>query len=526
MRQAARSVSLVVLGVLGTAITEAAGVAPSDAERAALAQLKGSIAGQIVWESNRDGHWQLYTMNADGTGARRLLTGPANDTDACFSPDGKRLLFTRTDPGKSPGIWIMGGDGSSATRLIENASGGEWRKNGQTIQFLRRPDPRKEQWQTWEYDCGTRQERLLFPPEGVQLEPEIWSAVGNDDGTRFVAWSPRPRGTWVLSADGRVQKHVHGGCEGQVSPDQQYGYGVHSDGRFVRFSLSDGEGLATVKERWGAWSHMYFPGVSADANWLTYGACPPDQHDHSTSDYEIFVVPLNDWQEAGDPVRLTFNSRTDRWPKLYIAPDGSPAQLPDGAYDVAANRLTNPPPPPLAIFTFPKEGAKPDFGGEWGLWPQLDGCRATATFLAEDAQGGKGGSMRIQYTIEREPRSFSLWMTPGGKGQVNLSEHDRFAIYAKGTVPSFTLVVKDRNAGDPNAPDGIADYVVTGVAAQWQRFELPFTEFVPRKQGARVDWATINHVGVALIQPQNASHGTLQVDDLEALPPGLQAAAR
>ncbi len=104
-----------------------------------------------------------------------------------------------------------------------------------------------------------------------------------------------------------------------MSANQQYGYGVRSAGRFVRFDLSDGEGLATMKELRGEWRHAYFPGVSTGAEWLIYGACPADQHDHGTSDYEIFIVRLKNWREAGDPVRLTFNSRTDRWPKLFVA---------------------------------------------------------------------------------------------------------------------------------------------------------------------------------------------------------------
>ncbi len=353
---------LVIFSLTAVAVS-ASGVSPTPKEAQALARLKGKITGQIVWESNRDGGWHLYTMNADGTGARQLTSGPAQDTQADLSPDGKRILFTRTFPGKPSAVWIMNRDGTDPVKLIDNASAPTWRKGGRAIEFHRKAASGGNAYQTWRYDPASGKERLLFPPRGVNFKPEIRVATGNDDATRFIAWSPRPRGTWVLSPDGKVQKHVHGGCEPRVSPDQRYGYGVQTAGKFIRFNLSDGGDPLVFNERKGPWSHTYFPRVSRNRDWLIFGACPPGQHDQNISDYEIFVVRLKDWITSGEPVRLTFNRRTDRWPAIFVAPPGSRNPWPDGPYDVAGNRLTNPPPPPLAILTFPRKDAAPDWGG-------------------------------------------------------------------------------------------------------------------------------------------------------------------
>jgi Tol biopolymer transport system component len=35
---------------------------------------------QIVFSSNRDGNWEIYTMNADGSAQTRRTLHPANDT--------------------------------------------------------------------------------------------------------------------------------------------------------------------------------------------------------------------------------------------------------------------------------------------------------------------------------------------------------------------------------------------------------------------------------------------------------------
>lgn len=518
---------------LGAAVAEAAGVSPTPAEEAALRSLRGRLVGQVIWESNRDGHWQLFTMNADGTGARRLTSSAGDDTDARFSSDGTRVLFTRRLPGESEAVWLINADGSGARKLISNASGAEWRQGDRAIQFLRRVRPGEDAWGAWACDPATLRQVLLFPLPGIELEPRIHSGLGNDEGTRFVARSLEPEGTWICSPDGRFQKLVHAGSEGQVAPDQRYAYGVHESGRFVRFNLADGGDLIFFRPRTGEWTDPRFPRVSADGQWLTYGACPAGEADPEAGDYEIFVVPLKNWATPDEPVRLTFNTSTDRWADIFVAPAGAANPLADGPGDTAENVAVNatgeaapvaptppaaPPATPtaLSIFSFAADGAAPDWGGDSGLWPQVEGCGGEAVWVAEDAEGGAGGSMRITWDISGDPRSFSMWFAP--EAAVDLSRFERFVIYARGDVPSFTLVVKDSSADPEGATDlGIADLVITGVTDRWQRFAPRFTEFRPRVAGGAIDWSAINHVGVAMIGDRNATSGTLQVDNLRAI---------
>ena len=175
--------------------------------------------------------------------------------------------------------------------------------------------------------------------------------------------------------------------------------------------------------------------------------------------------------------------------------------------------------PGLPVLMFDRDDGQAEFGGDWGLWPQLEGCRGTATFMpGEDAEGKGGGAMKVDYIIKEAPHSFSLYANSVAGG-VDLTPYDHFVIYAKGDVPSFTLVVKDGTA-DPegNTDVGIADLLVTGVSDRWQRFELPFEDFVPRVAGAAIDWRTINHVAVAMMADRNAPSGTVQVDNLRAVP--------
>jgi len=480
-------------------------VAPTGTEARALREAKGAIPGQIVWESNREGDWHLYAMNADGTGARRLTDGPGSDIAARFSPDGKRIVFARAADQWHSDVWIMAADGTDARLLIPNATGPVWRKGGEAIQFQRRAKPGADQYQVWEYDLARGNETMLFPREGVDYEAGIWEAIGDDRGSRFVAWSPRPRGTWVLSPDGSVQTHVHPGCMGQVDYDQRYGYGVREPGCFVRFDLATGKDTLDFNQLTGPWSHSYFPRISSDGQWLAYAACPPNQHNQDTSGYEVFVVRMEDWVVQGERVRLTFNTRTDRAPDLCVVAD----RLPDGPYDMAQ------PPTELPILSFASEDAGPDIGGTFGLWPTEGACTATATWVDQDAAGGEGGSMRIDYRIGGEPNSVALWVAPQG-ASMDLSAFDVLRIRAKGTVSSFTMVVEDSTAEGDGGAKGTADYVVEGVTDGWQEFEMPLADFTPRERGGSVDWTQVRTVAIALIAPRNARSGSLQVDSIAA----------
>ena len=104
-----------------------------------------------------------------------------------------------------------------------------------------------------------------------------------------------------------------------------------------------------------------------------------------------------------------------------------------------------------------------------------------------------------------------------------------FAVYQSmtGPPPSRSPEAARREAapahatpGSPETPKGVADYFVEGVTTRWQRFELPFPEFKPRTKGAQVDWSGIKLMAVALIDPYDPLSGTLQVDNLQALPAG------
>src|ERR1700756_5681401 len=79
---------------------------------------------KIVYETNRDGNWELYLMNADGSHPVNLTQPP--DVDELYpkpSPDGSKICFV-ADEGKGDArvrnIYYMNSDGTGRVKVADN----------------------------------------------------------------------------------------------------------------------------------------------------------------------------------------------------------------------------------------------------------------------------------------------------------------------------------------------------------------------------------------------------------------------
>ncbi len=70
----------------------------------------------IAFTSNRDKAQQIYVMNADGTGVRRVSQGGFNDMSPVWSPDGKWLAFASFRE-NSTDVYIMDTNGGNVKRI-------------------------------------------------------------------------------------------------------------------------------------------------------------------------------------------------------------------------------------------------------------------------------------------------------------------------------------------------------------------------------------------------------------------------
>ena len=92
---------------------------------------------RIAFESDRDGNFEIYTMNVDGTGLTRLTENPARDHLAAWSPDGRKIAFA-SDRSGGGDIYVMEADGTGVTRLTTSPgidANAEWSPDGAYIAF-------------------------------------------------------------------------------------------------------------------------------------------------------------------------------------------------------------------------------------------------------------------------------------------------------------------------------------------------------------------------------------------------------
>jgi Tol biopolymer transport system component len=68
--------------------------------------------------SLRDGNWEIYLANMDGSPPTRLTSNPTNDGLPVWSPDGRHIAFV-TDREGEWATWVMRPDGTGQRRLFD-----------------------------------------------------------------------------------------------------------------------------------------------------------------------------------------------------------------------------------------------------------------------------------------------------------------------------------------------------------------------------------------------------------------------
>lgn len=132
---------------------------------------EGFKVRKIIYQSNRNGNEDLYSINLDGSGLQRLTDNPGNDLYPEVSPDGKKIAYTAD----INGIWqivIMSPDGSNKIQITNNyfRSGyPSWSFNGKFIYFEGLIDG---DWELFRINSdGSNQVRLTYNPYSHDWHP-------------------------------------------------------------------------------------------------------------------------------------------------------------------------------------------------------------------------------------------------------------------------------------------------------------------------------------------------------------------
>ncbi len=281
--------------------------------------------GVIVFYSERDGNSEIYAMNADGTGLRRLTNDPAEDDSPAISPDGSRIVFltSRHDPApKFPffkyEIYVMDIDGANQQRLTTTDAGENhpaWSPDGKKIVF------------DADYDGDGKSEIYTTNADGTG----VTRLTTNEANDQFADWSPdgahiafssERDGQWdiyVMDADGHNQRPLTKdpgwemfpawspdgaqiaffACDAQCRPKRQDIYVMNADGSQVQ-PLTN---IPSVVDEDPAWS--------PDGKQLVF------QSDRD-GNFEIYAMAL----DGSNQRRLTNYGGGDFWPSWGQAESG------------------------------------------------------------------------------------------------------------------------------------------------------------------------------------------------------------
>ena len=218
--------------------------------------------GTIVFSSDRDGNYEIYSMKADGKDVKRLTNNAGHDSFPKFSPDGTLISFNSNFESETTDIYLMRTDGSNVVRLT-TAKGHDFSRNGWS------PDGTK-----FAYNSNVEGNDDVFVMDIDVFRPEILVSMPDAD-LKTPADSPDGQRI-VFSA---------------VYPDH------HSELRI--FDRATGKAAVIVTTS----SPENYPQWSPDGNWIAF-------HQEVNGKWDIFKVR----PDGSDLTNLTNDPSSDSVP--------------------------------------------------------------------------------------------------------------------------------------------------------------------------------------------------------------------
>ena len=167
---------------------------------------------RIVFASNRDGDWDIYSMDVNGDNLVQITNHPASDEDPACSPDGRRIVF-RSERGVTPDLYMMDSNGDNTVRLTHDNFGEgtpSWTPDGTMFAFA-----------SFRFLVGNV-EIYAMDADGnnvINLTNHKWHEVSptwSPDGSKMAFSSYRtgafndPHHIFIMNADGSERRNLTG----------------------------------------------------------------------------------------------------------------------------------------------------------------------------------------------------------------------------------------------------------------------------------------------------------------------------
>jgi Tol biopolymer transport system component len=189
----------------------------------------------IAFVSDRDGDWEIYVMNPDGSNVVQLTNNTAWDRNPSWSPDGSRIAFASNRDGDVE-IYVMNPGGSNVTQLTNSSAwdgNPSWSPDGSKIVFASNRNGYGEIYVMNSDGSNVVQLTDIITDVNVHNESPLWSP----DGSKIAFLSNRDGNgeIYMIDADGSNLQRL------TDNPAADWGISWSPDGSKIVFN-SDRDG--------------------------------------------------------------------------------------------------------------------------------------------------------------------------------------------------------------------------------------------------------------------------------------------
>jgi TolB protein len=277
-----------------------------DQQPAQRAPLYKELTGKIVFQSNRDGDWEIYVMNADGSDIVQFTDNTASDEYPVWSPDGEQIAFISNRDG-SYDLYVMHADGTQQRKLTNHPSNNydpAWSPDGKRLAFS---SDRESTLEVYLMNADGSGFMPFTKTIGKNVLP-AWSPDGTQmayTGNRYLGWN-----VYVANLDKSGDKRItdgHGACRPDWSPDgKKIAYvSQRADGKGDIWIMNP-DGSEKTQLTFDEQNYDYYPAWSPDGKYLAYAKTSDKKH----GNWEIYMMTSDGQQH----VRITDHPARDEFP--------------------------------------------------------------------------------------------------------------------------------------------------------------------------------------------------------------------